>query len=67
MGRTQATYLGAQCRRMVRPQGKKRAAVLGAHTLAVDIGYLLTRHTPYVDLGGTPGTGGTPTRCGATP
>jgi hypothetical protein len=36
---------------MVRTKGKKRAAVLGAHTLAVDIGYILARHTPYADLG----------------
>ena len=35
----------------MRTQGKKRAAVLGAHTLAVDIWYLLARHTPYADLG----------------
>ncbi len=50
-GRTKATYLGAQYRRMVRTKGKKRAAVIVAHTLAVDIWYLLARHTPYADLG----------------
>ena len=38
-------------RRMVRTKGKQRAAVLGTHTLAVDIGYLLARETPYVDQG----------------
>lgn len=51
-GRTQATDLGAQYRRMVRTQGKKRVAILGAHTLAVDLWYLLARHTPYADFGG---------------
>ena len=50
-GRTKATYLGAQYRRMVRTKGKKRAAVIVAHTLAVDIWYILARQTPYADLG----------------
>ena len=36
---------------MVRTQGKQRATVIVAHTLAVDIWYLLARHTPYADLG----------------
>ena len=49
-GRTHATELGAQYRRMVSTQGKKQVAILGAHTLAVDIGYLLAGHTPYADL-----------------
>ena len=48
----------------MRTQGKQRAAVLGAHTLAVDIWSLLTRHTPYADRGWTPWTGGTKTGCG---
>ncbi len=46
-GRTKATYVGAQYRRMVRTKGTKRAAVIVAHTLAVD-----ARQTPYADLGG---------------
>ena len=50
-GRTKATYLGAPYRRMVRTQGKKRAAVIVAHTLAVDIWYILHRQEPYADLG----------------
>ncbi len=50
-GRTQATDLGAPHRRMVSTQGKKRAAVLGAHTLAADIWYILRRQEPYADLG----------------
>lgn len=51
-GRSQATYLGAQYRRMARTKGKKRAAVIVAHTLSGVIWELL-RHPDkvYVDLG----------------
>jgi len=50
-GRTKATYLGAQYRRAARTKGAKRAAVIVAHTLVVDLWYLLHRQTPYADLG----------------
>ena len=50
-GRTKATYLGAQYRRAARTKGAKRAAVIVAHSLVVDIWYLLTRQQPYADLG----------------
>lgn len=50
-GRTQATYLGAPYRRAARTQGAQRAAVIVAHSLVVDIWYILTRHQPYADLG----------------
>lgn len=50
-GRTKATYVGAQYRRMVRTKGAKRAAVIVAHTIVVDLWYMLKRGQPYVDLG----------------
>jgi transposase len=50
-GRTKATYVGAQYRRMARTKGAKRAAVIVAHTLVVDLWYMLHRQQPYVDLG----------------
>lgn len=50
-GRTKATYLGAQYRRAARTKGAKRAAVIVAHSLVVDIWYILHRQEPYVDLG----------------
>ncbi len=50
-GRTKATYLGAQYRRATRTKGAKRAAVIVAHSLVVDIWYVLTRQQPYADLG----------------
>jgi transposase len=50
-GRTKATYLGAQYRRAARTKGAKRAAVIVAHSLVVDIWYILTRQQPYADLG----------------
>ena len=50
-GRTKATYVGTQYRRMTRTKGAKRAAVIVAHTLVVDLWYMLQRHQPYVDLG----------------
>ena len=49
--RTKATYVGAQYRRMARTKGAKRAAVIVAHTIVVDLWYMLKRHQPYVDLG----------------
>ena len=50
-GRTKATYVGAQYRRMARTKGAKRAAVIVAHTLVVDLWYMLHRQQPCVDLG----------------
>ena len=50
-GRTKATYLGAQYRRAARTKGAKRAAVIVAHSLVVDIWYILQRQQPYADLG----------------
>lgn len=50
-GRTQATYLGAQYRRAARTKGAKRAAVIVAHSIVVDLWYILQRHQPYADLG----------------
>lgn len=50
-GRTKATYVGAQYRRMARTKGAKRAAVIVAHTLVVDLWYMLKRQQAYVDLG----------------
>ena len=50
-GRTKATYLGAQYRRAARTKGAKRAAVIVAHSLVVDVWYILTRQQPYADLG----------------
>lgn len=52
-GRTKATYVGGQYRRLVCSQGKKRAAVHGAHTFAVDVGHLLARKT-RARIGGRP-------------
>jgi len=50
-GRTKATYLGAQYRRAARTKGAKRAAVIVAHSIVVDIWYILHRQEPYADLG----------------
>ena len=50
-GRTRSTYLGAQYRRAARLKGRKRAAVMVAHSLIVIIWHVLRHRTPYVDLG----------------
>jgi len=50
-GRTKATYLGAQYRRAARTKGAKRAAVIVAHSIVVDLWYILSRQQPYTDLG----------------
>ena len=50
-GHTKATYLGAQYRRAARTKGAKRAAVIVAHSLVVDLWYILARQQPYADLG----------------
>jgi transposase len=49
-GRT-SSYLGAQYRRLAARRGKKRAAVAVAHSILVISYHLLTRQTPYADLG----------------
>jgi transposase len=50
-GRSKATYLGAQYRRIAARRGAKRAAVAVAHSILVIAYHILTRHEPYVDLG----------------
>jgi transposase len=49
-GRTKATYLGAQYRRMARTKGAKRATVIVAYTIVVDLWYRLKRQHVYGDL-----------------
>ncbi len=52
VGRTTATYLVAQYRRLARTNGKKHAAVIVLHTLVVTIWPLLQHpHPVYVELG----------------
>ncbi len=51
-GRTQ-TYLGARFRRLAARKGRKKAAVAVAHAILRIVYYLLTRQTPYQDLGVT--------------
>ncbi|PSR21928.1 MAG: IS110 family transposase [Sulfobacillus acidophilus] len=50
-GRTKATYLGAQYRRAVRTKGRKRAAVMVAHSMAVSLWHMMHNAEDYVDLG----------------
>ena len=50
-GRTPASYLGAQYRRAARTKGAKRAAVIVAHNIVVDLWYILSRQQPYADRG----------------
>jgi transposase len=52
-GRTKATYLGAQYRRLLPRKGKKRAVVAVGHSILVIAYHLLTRREPYHDLGVT--------------
>jgi transposase len=52
-GRTRATYLSAQFRRLTARRGKKRASVAVGHTILIIAYYLLTRDTVYEDLGAT--------------
>jgi len=51
-GRTKATYLGAQYRRLAARRGKKRAAVAVGHSILVIVYHLLTEERDYQDLGG---------------
>jgi len=51
-GRTKATYLGAQYRRLAARRGKRQAAVAVAQSILVIAYHLLTEETAYQDLGG---------------
>jgi len=50
--RVKATYLSAQYHRIAARRGKKRAIVAVAHSILVIIFHMLSKHTPYQDLGG---------------
>ena len=50
-GRTTASYLGTQYRRVARRRGKQKAAVAVGHSILVIAYHLLTRGTTYEDLG----------------
>jgi len=49
--RSKNTYLAAQFRRLVGHRGKKRALVAVEHSILVAVWHILTRDTPYQDLG----------------
>lgn len=49
--RSKNTYLAAQFRRLVGHRGKKRALVALEHSILVAVWHILTRDTPYQDLG----------------
>jgi transposase len=49
--KTKGTYLAALYHRLAGRRGKKRAAVAVAHSMVVSLYYMLTRRTPYADLG----------------
>ncbi len=49
---TKGTYLAAQYHRIAARRGGKRAIMAVAHTILVNIYYMLTRGTAYSDLGG---------------
>ncbi len=50
--RTKNTYLAAQYRRLARRIGKKKALIAVAHTILVIVYHVLSRGTPYQELGG---------------
>jgi transposase len=50
--RTKDTYLSAHFRRLSVRRGRKRALIAVSHSLLVIIYHVLTRRTPYQDLGG---------------
>ena len=50
-GRTKATYLGAQYRRLAARRGKQRAALAVGHTILIIAYHLLMDGTAYHDLG----------------
>jgi transposase len=49
--RTKNTYLATHFRRLSARRGAKRAAIAVSHTLLVIVYHVLTRRTPYKDLG----------------
>jgi hypothetical protein len=49
---TKNTYLAAQYRRLVRHMGKKKALVAVGHSILVIVYHVLSRRTPYQELGG---------------
>jgi transposase len=51
-GRKKGCYLAAQYRRLAHRRGKKKAAVAVGHSILVIAYHLLTRGTPYEELGG---------------
>jgi transposase len=50
-GRKKGCYLAAQYRRLAHRRGKKKAAVAVGHSILVIAYHLLTRRTPYEELG----------------
>jgi transposase len=48
---TKKTYLAAQYRRLTRRLGKKRALVAVGHSILVTVYHILSRRTPYQELG----------------
>ena len=50
---TKQTYLAAQYYRLLGRRGKKRALVAVAHSMLVAAYYMLLRHEPFQELGGT--------------
>jgi Transposase IS116/IS110/IS902 family len=51
--KTKETYLAAQYRRIAARRGKKRALLAVGHRVLVMIYHILTKRTPYRELGGT--------------
>lgn len=51
--RASDSYLGAQYHRLAPRRGNKRAIVAVAHSIIVDVYYILLRHEPYHDHGGS--------------
>jgi transposase len=51
--KTRDTYLAAQYRRIAARRGKKRALIALGHSVLVMIYHILTKRTPYQELGGT--------------
>ncbi len=48
---TKNTYLAAQYRRLARRIGKKKALVAVGHSILIIVYYVLSRRTPYQELG----------------
>ena len=49
--RKSACYLASQYHRLAARRGKKKAAVAVAHSILIDVYYILSRREPYRDLG----------------